>query len=336
MIILSNCLTDVADEGCRKVVASLAGRIKAAVPQTLVVSYESASPMSERHIRANKLMVSKELAALLRQRQEPLLYLPSPAKMLSTAIRLAVLSRYARWGLRVVLPMEFPVDGLSRLLIRASGAEVMALSEQAYRSYRAAFGEKAGRLYAGVDTARFLPVDGARKAALREKYGIPKDKPVVLHVGHLKAGRGIGCLADIGEDFHVILVASTQTAAEREGDLRSRLEARPNLTILDTYLPHVEELYQLSDVYLFPVEQAGNCIDVPLSALEAAACGIPVLATAYGELRELLKEDGFCPIRSFAPPVLNEQLWQILKEGKNPRASVLKYDWSLAAAQLLP
>ena len=336
MIILSNCLTDVADEGCRKVVASLTRRIKAAEPHTLVVSYENESSMSDRHIPVNKMMVSRELAALLRQRQEPLLYLPSPAKMRSTAIRLAVLSRYARWGLRVVLPMEFPVDGLSRRLICASGAEVIALSEPTFRTYRAAFGNKARRLYAGVDTAQFIPVDEARKVALREKYGIPKDKPVVLHVGHLKVGRGIGCLADIGEEFYVILVASTQTAAEWENDLRSYLETRTNLTIIDTYLPHIEEIYQLSDVYLFPVEQAENCIDVPLSALEAASCGIPVLATAYGELQELLEKDGFCPIRSFAPEALNEQIRQIMKEGRNPRKSVLKYDWNLATAQLLP
>lgn len=336
MIVLSNCLTDIVDEGCRKVVVSLVRRIKAAAPETLVVSYDSASTLSDRHIRINKLMLSRELMQLVKQRKEALLYLPEPAKMRSTAVRLFVMSHYARWGLRVVLPMEFPVDALSRCLIRASGAEVIALSESAYCAYCSNFGAQARRLYVGVDARRFAPVDAAAKMALRQKYGLPQNKPIVLHVGHLKAGRGIGCLTDISENFHVVLTVSTQTAVERDAQLRRRLEARPNITIFDTYLPNVEEIYQLSDVYLFPVEQAGNCIDVPLSALEAAACGIPVAATPYGELRELLKEEGFYRINSFEPTALNELLSDIYKEGRNPRQSVLKYNWSLAVAQLLP
>lgn len=336
MIILSNCLTDAADEGCRKVASSLVRRIKAASPETLVVSCGSGSALSDRHISMNKLMISPELGALLKQRKEPLLYLPAPAKMPSTAIRLLALSRYARWGLQVILPMEFPVDPVSRRLILASGAQVIALSKSTWEHYRQTLGDRAGYLRAGVDTRRFVPVTRERKAALREQYGLPLDKPIVLHVGHLRSGRGIGCMAGISEDFHAVLVVSTQTAQERDGALGERLERRPNLTIFDEYIPHIEELYQLADVYLFPVEQPGNCIDVPLSALEAASCGIPVAATPYGELRELLGEEGFYEAGSLAPEELNERLKTICKEGKNPRESVMKYDWDLAVAALLP
>ena len=336
MIILSNCLTDAADEGCRKVVSSLVRRIKAASPETMVVSCGSESAMSDRNISVNKLMVSPELGDLLKRRKEPLLYLPAPAKMRSTAIRLFVLSRYARWGLRVILPMEFPVDPLSRRLILASGAEVIALSRSTWTAYRQALGDRAGYLRTGVDTRRFVPVSRERKAALREAYGLPEDKPIVLHVGHLRQGRGIGCMAGISEDFHCVLVASTQTADERDAQLRQLLERRPNMTIFDQYLPRIEELYQLADVYLFPVEQPGNCIDVPLSALEAASCGIPVAATAYGELRELLRQPGRYETGDLKPEALNSLLAKICNEGKTPRESVLKYDWNLAVAQLLP
>lgn len=336
MVILSNCLTDTVDEGCRKVANSLIRRIKKTEPQTMVVSYESASSLSDVHLKLNKFLLSRKLAALLRERREPLLYVPSPAKMYSTAIRLFVLSRYARWGLKVILPMEFPVDALSRRMILASGAEVISLSREAWLHYRQAFGERAIYLKAGVDTRRFLPVDAHTKHCLREKYGFSQERPIVLHVGHLNVGRNIGQLSKIADDFQVVLVVSTQTADQRDAVLRKQLEEQPNIRILDTFLSDIQEIYQLSDIYLFPVEQAGHCIDVPLSALEAAACGIPVVATPYGELKELLGKEGFYNIESFDARALNEQLRAILNERKSPRGSVLKYDWNLAVAALLP
>jgi len=336
MIILSNCLTDVADEGCRKVVCSLVRRIKKAEPRTLVVSCGSHSNLEDCWISVNRLLLSRELAQLLQQRQEPLLYLPAPAKMRSTAIRLFVLSRFARWGLQVVLPMEFPVDPLSGWLIQVSKARIIALSRNAWQHYHQALGDRVTYLRTGVDTERFLPVDAVRKRELRKKYGLPEDKPVVLHVGHLNEGRNIGVLTGISDAFQVILAVSTQTADQRDLQLRSRLEKRENIRILDTFLPNIHELYQLSDVYLFPVEQAGHCIDVPLSALEAAACGIPVAATPYGELKELLEEEGFYAIESFEPEQLNSLIRRLCEEGKSPRGSVMKYNWNLAVEYLLP
>ena len=60
MIILSNCLTDTVDEGCRKVANSLIRRIKKTEPQTMVVSYESTSGLSDIHISLNKLMSKRK------------------------------------------------------------------------------------------------------------------------------------------------------------------------------------------------------------------------------------------------------------------------------------
>ena len=122
MIVLSNCLTDRADEGCRKVVASLVRRIEKAAPETLVISCGSDSALCDRHIPVNKLMLSFRLAKLLRRQKEPVLYLPAPAKMRATAIRLYVLSRFAKWGLRVLLPMEFPVEAQKLLQISLEGS----------------------------------------------------------------------------------------------------------------------------------------------------------------------------------------------------------------------
>lgn len=335
MIILSNCLTQTADEGSLNVANSLIKRIKNVAPETMVVAYERQTPISDRYISINKLMWNTELIRLLRSKKEPVLYMPFPARMLSTAIRTFILSRFARWGLQLVMVMQGRMGCLSKWLIKASGVRVLALSRNTWELYRDLIGDHAVYLRAGVDTERFCPVTKEEKKNLREKYGIPQDKPVVLHVGHLDAGRNIGRLLELDEKWHVVLVTSTWTASRQDTSLRTQLQQKGNVTLITQYQPNMEELYQLADVYLFPVVEAGNCIDVPLSALEAASCGIPVVTTPYGEMKELIDKEGFYPIESFEARALDALLEKAAGEQKNPRQSVLEYDWNIAVNTLL-
>ena len=55
--------------------------------------------------------------------------------------------------------------------------------------------------------------------------------------------------------YHIILVVSSVTEAEKDASIRTMLEIRGNVTIIDTYLRNVQEVYQLADVYLFPVQE---------------------------------------------------------------------------------
>lgn len=334
VIILTNCLTGRDDEGCLKVANSLIDRIRLAEPAVTVVSCGGASPRADVHLPANKLMLSPKLWRYLRKRRERVLYIPAFARMLPTALRIFVLSKMARCPLQVLLAMQSPIGRMAKLLLRLSGAQLISLSAQSHEAYRAVIGEKAIRLRAGVDTAQFVPAPG-EKAALRRKYGIPEDKLVVLHVGHMAAGRNIGKLLLLDERFHAVLVVSTQTLDVADEALRAQLAARSNITIIDDYIPQIEGIYQLADAYLFPVEQACCCIDVPLSAMEAASCGIPVVATPYGELRELLGQEGFYRIDSFESDRLNALLYEVCTAGRSGREHVLAYDWDNAVAALL-
>ena len=49
----------------------------------------------------------------------------------------------------------------------------------------------------GIKADKFSPVDKARQAELKGKYGFSPDRPLVIHVGHCSAGRGL-------EDFAAI------------------------------------------------------------------------------------------------------------------------------------
>ena len=335
MLILSNCLTQTADEGCLKVAVSLVKRIKAKAPETTVIGYQRESPLSDVCLPINKWMLNKKLIGYLHQKKQPVLFIPFSAKMRSTALRTFVVSLFAKGPVLLMQSMHSEMDTLAKLLMKLSRAKILSLSQCSYAYYRQRLGNQAVYLKTGVDTQRFSPCTPQEKAALRRKFNLPEDKPIVLHVGHLKSGRNISQFLKLEEQFHGLIVVSTHRADQQEEALRQQLTARKNLTLLDTYQPNIEEIYRLADVYLFPVEEKKSCIDVPLSALEAAACGIPVVTTPFREMKTLLGSDGFYEIRSFEPDELNALLKTAIDEKKNPRPAALSYDWQNAVERLL-
>lgn len=335
MIILSNCLADVMDEGCLKVANSLIRRIKEKCPETTVVSCGESKKTGDIHIKTNKLLLNRKLLRLIRKKKEPVLYVPAVAKAHTMAARVMVLSLAARRGLQIVQVMQYKTGKLAAFLLKLSKVRVITLSHSSWEYYRGIVGDRAIYLKTGVDTTKFSPVDDRTKMSYREKYGLPQDKPIVLHVGHLRTGRNIDKMTLLDETVHGVLVTSTYEPQSREEELKTELQKRPNLTVLDGYLEHIEEIYQLSDVYLFPVVKEHNCIDIPLSAMEAAACNIPVVSTPYGEMKQLLGKDGFSEITSFDPEVLNRLIREAVGSHGAPRESALDYDWDFAVEKLL-
>lgn len=335
MLILSNGLTKVADEGFLKVANSLVERIKRTAPDTTVVSYERHSPLTDIYVNVNKLMLGGGLTRLLKQRRDTVLYIPFPAKMLATAARIFVLSRFTR-RLRVLPVMNGHIGRSAKLLLRLSGAEFLLLSDESAALYRSFLPNKrVGRLKAGVDTSRFAPVSPQQAAELKGQYGLDPDRPVVLHVGHLNEGRNVGVLERIDEKYQVLLITSTLTKGEQDEALRRRLLSRENITLIDSYLPNIEQAYQLCDVYLFPTVEQGHCIDVPLSCLEAASCNKPVITTEYGEMKQFAGKSGFSFISSFDSAAVNGAIERALRlQDAGTRQQVLEYDWDRSIEML--
>lgn len=335
MIILTNAVRERTDEGCLKVAKSLVKRLKKAMPEARVVSYEERSDLSEHYLELNKLFLNRELYSLLKKHPDPVLYIPFPAKTIATALRIFVLSRMARRGLRVLLVMKSRMNRAAKKLLRLSGAEIVVLSRDAQAFYQTIVPEKRiVYLKTGVDTEKFTPVSQEEKNALRQKYSFDLERPIVVHVGHLKYGRGVAELLKLDPSYQIILVASTLTKDEQDEALRQELLCRSNIRILDGYIPNIEEIYQMSDVYMFPVTQNGNCIDVPLSCLEAASCGKPIVTTYYGEMREFAGKPGFYFMDSLERSLWNQKISLALEENKNPRPAVLEYDWNKAVRYL--
>lgn len=334
MIIISDCLTEKIDEGCLKVANSLTKRIKQKYPDTFVISYGRKSGLSDLHMKLNKMFLNQKLFTIIRKRKEPILYIPFASNTFATALRVFVLSIYSLKSVNVIFALRYQMNILTRCLLKLSRASIIALSKESFEFYRKNIGGRVLYLKTGVDTKKFHPVSVEKKKRIRDKYQVNPEKKVLLHVGHLKNGRNVEKLCDINSQYHVFLVVSSVT--EKEQDLREKLDERPDTTIIDNYIENIEELYQMADVYLFPVEKEENCIDVPLSVLEAAACNVPVVTTAYGELKEFKGIEGFRYINSFEKIALNQAVDNMCcSENIKTRNVIQKYDWDSSVDKLM-
>ena len=327
MLILTNCLIKNADEGSINVAYNLIKRIKSTSSNVRVVSYERTSELTDVEMKLNKLMLSIPLFNMLRK-EKNVLYVPFPTRTLPAALRIWILSLFCK-NLNVLISMHGAVDKLSVFLLKICKAKLFVVSEKAYKDFFPVVGNRVTYLKTGVDTKKFHPVEQNKKISLRKKYGVDETAKVVLHVGHLNKGRNIQQLLKLSDEYFVVLVTSSFTKNEQDKQLKEAFVKRKNTLLIDTYIENIEEIYQLSDLYLFPVVEEGNCIDVPLSVLEAASCGIPVLTTEYGEAKVFKDNDGFSYISSF------ENINKLVNNAINTktdkiRNAVSEYDWNNA------
>lgn len=145
-------------------------------------------------------------------------------------------------------------------------------------------------IYNGIDTNLFKP---GNKDELRQKYGLPKDKKIILF-----SSKGGSKNIWKGWQYAEKVIAKYQTRDDIiflcMGGYDREME---NDTYKISYIPYTSdpaimaEYYALSDILLYP-SLADNC---PLTVLEAMACGLPVLAFNTGGIPELVrhKQQGY-------------------------------------------
>ena len=139
----------------------------------------------------------------------------------------------------------------------------------------------------GVDTEFFRPVDDGVEGAFRERYGLPEG-PLVGYTGRH------GFEKELEEIAPAVAAAESDATLVFGGDgpARERLRAQAADRGVDArflgFLPREElpALYACLDAFLFPspVETQG------LVALEANACGTPVVGVDAGALSDTVEE----------------------------------------------
>jgi glycosyltransferase involved in cell wall biosynthesis len=190
-----------------------------------------------------------------------------------------------------------------------------------------------------VDTKKFKPVLRDEKMRLRQKYGIQPDAFLLLHVGHFRENRGLRVFAKIlsGKNVRCLVVGGTSLEASEQ--LKRDLETA-GCRILHDYIANIEEVYQLADCFVFPAPalsayelpqeyQQLGAIDTPLTVLEAMACNIPVITTAFGALPRTFPESPGVYYYDGSVEQLQEMILEVqqLRECQT-RAKLTGLDWS--------
>lgn len=142
---------------------------------------------------------------------------------------------------------------------------------------------KAEIIPSGVDLCKFHPANASVKRKIRKKFGVGLDQFVVLHVGHISAMRNVHIFGEIAKMPGVTSVVVVPPSSRRDISLSKTLQA-DGVEIVCNYLESIQEVYQLSDCYVFPAEHRASAIGFPLSILEAMACNLPVITTRFEAL----------------------------------------------------
>lgn len=187
----------------------------------------------------------------------------------------------------------------------------------------------------GINSKKFSPASADFKYNLRKKYNINFNDFVLLHVGHIKSGRNIAIFKELKikyNDISIIIVGSTSTQVDE--DLLRELVSI-GCIVYTKYFEDIEELYQLSDCYVFPTIDKLNSILLPLSILEAMSCNLPVVSTKFGILQEYFKEgEGLSFVDDDAQIISKVNLQRKRMNGISTREKIEIFSWEAIADNL--
>lgn len=281
------------DEGVKKVAYSI---INILPPGSIVVTMAHTSGIKSIprddvlvYTVSNRFMFNFFLwVKLMVGKKHELVYTPSASATLGALIKLAFIYTWFRpWGTHLILCQPKKTSRMHRMILKCiRNLSVLTLSHQIVSQYP---DTDIRFVIPDIDMNKYKPIGHEVKAALRNKYRIGPDKQVILHVGHLTENRNLYQLIPLVRDDRDIVIVSSQSTPFLNA-FHSKIKddlVGAGIRIIDEYLDNIEEIYQLSDVYVFPVENQMGCIGVPLSILEALACGKDVVTTNFNNIEAL-------------------------------------------------
>ncbi len=197
----------------------------------------------------------------------------------------------------------------------------------------------------GVDHSVFFPADAS---VAKERLGLDGHR-MLLFAGRIQPLKGVGmavrCLAELHDPEAMLMVVGGPSGADgdeelaRVRELACELGVGANVRFVPPQ-PHnrLADFYRAADVCIVP----SRAESFGLVALEAAACGTPVVAASVGGLRSLVDDgttgflvEGRDPAAYAAPVATLLDNPELAAEiGASASARSRRYSWSTTAARL--
>ncbi len=203
--------------------------------------------------------------------------------------------------------------------------------------------DRIGVVPCGVNTSVFRPLD---RSEARRKAGLGDEK-VVLFAGRIEPLKGIDQLLKAvaqlnDEKVRLVVIGGNEDNQEQIDGLRAlagQLGISDHVsfpgTVKHELMPYY---YAAADVCVVPSYYESFC----LVAVEALACGTPVVATDVGDLRNIIRNGGTgFVLPDNAPVGLASKIDEVLSwpadQGRTRliRASIANYAWQRVARQIV-
>lgn len=233
-------------------------------------------------------------------------------------------------------------------IINCADAICVSCTEEE-RQFRRLYGDPAGKIEIiapGVEHAFFAP--GDRRGA-RNALDLPIDSPVLLFVGRVQPLKGpdvaVRALAELHRRDALLLIVGGASGPEGDDEMRLlqqlivELGVEGQVRFVEPQPHHIlSTYYRAADVVVVPSRSES----FGLVALEASACGVPVVAGGVGGLLTLVDhaDSGFLVFdrdpRKYAA-YINEILdhpEHAALMGRRGAARAQRYTWGFAAARL--
>jgi D-inositol-3-phosphate glycosyltransferase len=197
----------------------------------------------------------------------------------------------------------------------------------------------------GVDHSVFFPADAA---IAKRRLGL-ESRRTVLFAGRIQPLKGVGmavrCLAELDDPDTTLMVVGGPSGPDGEDELARVRQLACDLGVAANVRfvapqPHdqLADFYRAADVCIVP----SRAESFGLVALEAAACGTPVVAASVGGLRSLVDDgstgflvEGRDPAAYAAPVATLLDNPELAAEiGIAASAHSRSYSWSTTAARL--
>tara|TARA_Y100001958_G_C21238729_1_gene565837 strand:- start:2271 stop:3302 length:1032 start_codon:yes stop_codon:yes gene_type:complete len=294
ILLITEFINPPYDEGIKKTAFKIFNDLKSNFDVKVICRY-GFEHENIHIVKTNKLFLSFKIVKIILDFSPHLLiYFPFQSSTFASFLRLKILSCINYPSKTILFALQPKINkSWQNFIINFLKPPLAITPSLTLSDIWNSFGIKNHIVSLSTNVKVFKPIKKNKKNELRKKYELDKNKFIVSHMGHLNEKRNLEMLIPIQRSgIQVIIVTSTSSPKSSSFNLNIKQKLQQEgIIVYDYFIESIEEIYQLSDIYVFPVIDENASIGMPLSILEARACGIPVVSTDYGSVSFFFGDD---------------------------------------------